>query len=98
MADCCSTQKHPDHSAHNTRLNRVAGQVEGIKKMVAERRYCVDIMVQLRATRAALKAIELEMLETHLEHCVAQAFDSGDKTEQTIKINELKDLLKKFGD
>ena len=98
MADCCSTQKHPDHNAHNTRLNRVAGQVEGIKKMVAERRYCVDIMVQLRATRAALKAIELEMLETHLEHCVAQAFDSGDKTEQTIKINELKDLLKKFGD
>lgn len=97
MSDCCS-HKHPDHSAHNSRLNRVAGQVEGIKKMVAERRYCVDIMVQLRATRAALKAIELEMLETHLEHCVAKAFDSADKTEQSIKINELKELLKKFGD
>jgi CsoR family transcriptional regulator, copper-sensing transcriptional repressor len=98
MTNCCSTRQHPDHTPHQSRLNRVAGQVEGIKKMVAERRYCVDIMVQLRATRAALKAIELEMLETHLEHCVVQTFDSADKTEQTIKINELKDLLKKFGD
>lgn len=78
------------------RLNRIAGQVEGVKKMVVERRYCPDIITQLRAVRAAIRSLEASMLEVHLHACVTAAFQSKDREEKVENISELKELYTRF--
>ena len=88
---------HPDHSKELNRLNRIAGQVDGVRKMIEEQRYCTDILTQLRAIRSALHSVEANILEAHLSSCVADALHSGDSTVQEAKIAELKDLYKRFG-
>ncbi len=75
------------------RLNRVGGQLSGIQKMVDEKRYCVDILVQFRAVMAALRSIEVSIFEKHLEHCVSDALLSRDKKQVKEKIKELTELL-----
>jgi DNA-binding FrmR family transcriptional regulator len=75
------------------RLHRVDGQVRGITRMVEEDRYCIDVLTQLQAVRAALASIEKEMLKTHLHHCVEGAIVSGNAGEQRQKARELIDLL-----
>ncbi len=89
-----STTNHPSHAPELKKLNRIAGQVEGIKKMIENRRYCVDILTQIRAARAALKSVETNVLERHIGMCVAESF-ANPKT-SAAKIDELKKLLKKF--
>jgi len=86
---------HPDHTKHLPRINRVIGQLEGIKKMVDNKRYCPDIMVQLKAVSSAVKSIETQILKTHLEHCIKDVFNQNNKLDQKDKINELLDLFKK---
>ena len=86
---------HPDHTKHLPRINRVIGQLEGIKKMVDNKRYCPDIMVQLKAVSSAVKSIETQILKTHLEHCIKDVFNQNNKLDQEDKINELLDLFKK---
>jgi DNA-binding FrmR family transcriptional regulator len=93
--DCCDG-KHPDYHAELARLNRIAGQVEGIKRMVEERRYCPDILTQIRAVRAALQAVEANILETHIDACVIDALKAGSKKSQAKKIAELKDIYRRF--
>ncbi len=68
------------------RLRRVEGQVRGIQKMVVEDRYCIDVLTQVSAVKAALEAVSLTLLEDHISHCVAEAIQSGDGT---AKIKEL---------
>jgi DNA-binding FrmR family transcriptional regulator len=75
------------------RLNRVDGQVRGIVRMVEQDRYCIDVLTQLQAVRAALASIEKEMLKTHLNHCVEGAIVSGNAHEQRQKARELIELL-----
>ncbi len=60
-----------------TRLNRIEGQVRGIQKMVEEDRYCIDVLTQVNATRAALESVALLLLADHTEHCVTEAIRSG---------------------
>jgi len=86
---------HPDHTKHLPRINRVIGQLEGIKKMVDNKRYCPDIMVQLKAVASAVKSIETQILKTHLEHCIKDVFNQNNKLDQKDKINELLNLFKK---
>ncbi len=86
---------HPSHKAHLGKLNRVSGQVEALKRMIDEERYCVDIMTQIRAARNALKAVELTVLETHMKSCLNQACCDG-ADEQNKKIEEIVALLKKY--
>ena len=93
---CCQTQKHPSHKMELPHLNRIGGQVEGIKRMIEEGRYCPDILSQLRAIRSAIKSVELRILDTHLHHCVSQAFSSQDHNEQRKKIEEIRELIKRF--
>ncbi len=88
----------PFHEAELARLNRVAGQVTGIKKMIEERRYCTDILTQLRAARSAIKSIEANILERHLGHCIAEGLNANNPDDVREKINELKDLLKRYDD
>ena len=95
--NCCTEAQHPDHSNQLSALNRAAGQIEGIKKMVNERRYCPEILTQLRALRAAIGAVETNILESHLDSCVADALSAGNKKTSTKKIAELKEIYRRFG-
>jgi CsoR family transcriptional regulator, copper-sensing transcriptional repressor len=76
------------------RLNRVEGQVRGIARMVEVDRYCIDIVTQIAAVRAALRKIEEAVLKDHVEHCVEEAILSGDPEAQRRKVAE---LIEAFG-
>jgi CsoR family transcriptional regulator, copper-sensing transcriptional repressor len=78
-----------------TRLNRIEGQVRGISKMVAEGRYCIDILTQLQAARAALSKVETTILQDHLGQCIEGAISGGDPVDQRAKVNELIQLLER---
>lgn len=75
------------------RLNRIEGQVRGLAKMVDEDRYCIDIVTQISAVRAALGRVEEEILKDHVAHCVEHAIRSGDKADQRRKIAELMEVV-----
>ena len=77
------------------RLARVEGQVRGVAGMVAADRYCMDILAQTAAIRAALLGVERMILEGHARHCVEAAIRSGDAAEQRAKFDELIGLLQK---
>lgn len=81
------------HAALVKRLNRIEGQVRGIGRMLAEDRYCVDILTQVSAVRSALDALGLELLEHHLHGCVQQAVKSG---EGEPAIDEAMHVIRKF--
>jgi DNA-binding FrmR family transcriptional regulator len=75
------------------RLNRVEGQVRGLAGMVEDDRYCIDIVTQIAAARAALRRVEEEVLRDHVAHCVEHAISSGDKADQRRKIAELMEVV-----
>jgi CsoR family transcriptional regulator, copper-sensing transcriptional repressor len=75
------------------RLRRIEGQVGGLSRMVEEDRYCIDIVTQISAVRAALRRAEEEILRDHVAHCVEEAIASGDKAAQRCKIAELMDVV-----
>ena len=87
----------PDHSKLLNRLSRIEGQVRGVTRMVEQRRYCIDVLTQIRAVRAALARVETEMLKAHLDHCIEDAIVSGDVAEQRKKASELIELLEHSG-
>ena len=72
-----------------TRLKRIEGQVGGLQRMIEQDRYCVDVLTQINAVRAALHKVEEQVLRDHVAHCVANAFASGDVVDQQYKIEEL---------
>jgi DNA-binding FrmR family transcriptional regulator len=80
-----------------SRLARIEGQVRGVARMIEEDRYCIDVMTQMRAARAALARVESAMLDDHLGHCVEHAIASRDPAAQRQKIREVVDLLKTSG-
>jgi DNA-binding FrmR family transcriptional regulator len=75
------------------RLSRIEGQVRGLSGMVEDDRYCVDVVTQIAAVRAALHKVEQEILRDHVGHCVAGAFAHGDAREQRKKVEELIDTI-----
>ena len=75
------------------RLSRIEGQVRGLQKMIEDDRYCVDILVQVKAATAALKRVEGELLKDHVDHCIKNAISSDDVTDREAKVAELVDLL-----
>jgi CsoR family transcriptional regulator, copper-sensing transcriptional repressor len=77
------------------RLSRIEGQVRGLARMVEEERYCIDIVTQISAVRAALRRVEEEVLRDHIASCVEHAIVSGDVAEQRRKITELIDVLRR---
>ena len=79
------------------RLGRIEGQVRGLSKMVDEDRYCIDIVTQISAVRAALRRVEEEVLRDHVAHCVEHAIASGDKADQRRKVAELMDVMGRAG-
>ena len=75
------------------RLQRIEGQGRGLARMVDEDRYCIDIVTQISAVRAALRRVEEEILRDHVAHCVEDAIASGNRADQRQKIAELMAVL-----
>lgn len=88
-----STMTPKTKSARLKRLSRIEGQVRGLGRMVDEERYCIDIVTQIAAVRAALARVEEEILHDHIAHCVEHAIASGDADEQRRKVAELMEVL-----
>jgi CsoR family transcriptional regulator, copper-sensing transcriptional repressor len=82
---------HPGYSANKAkvlaRLRRIEGQVRGIAKMVEEERYCIDVLTQVAAAKAALESVSLTLLEDHIHHCVADAIKAGDGAEKVKEVS-----------
>lgn len=78
------------------RLSRIEGQVRGIRKMIEEERYCIDVLQQVQAIKAALSKVEDAILKDHSNTCVASAISSGNEQEQRQKFNELVDLIARY--
>ena len=83
----------PEKAQLQKRLRRIGGQVQGITRMIEQDRYCVDILVQLSAARAALDRVALRLLESHTKGCVRQAIEGGEG-EQAVE--ELVDVIGRF--
>ncbi len=75
------------------RLKRIEGQVRGVTRMLQEDRYCIDVLRQIQAVKAALRKVESEVLKQHTGHCVEHAIKSGSAKEQREKFAELIDLF-----
>ncbi|MBQ4088327.1 MAG: metal-sensing transcriptional repressor [Clostridia bacterium] len=95
MCECCHRTKHREDDEYRlliNRLNRIEGQVRGVKKMVENEAYCTDILTQVSAIQAALNAFNRELLANHIRSCVADDIRSGkDET-----IDELVQTLQKL--
>jgi DNA-binding FrmR family transcriptional regulator len=91
----CHMEVHPDHSKEGVRLKRVKGQLEGILKMIEEKRYCPDILIQVRAAKSAIQAIEHSILKTHLASCVREALHENNEEKVNLKIEELIVLIER---
>jgi DNA-binding FrmR family transcriptional regulator len=90
--------QHAHHTGQLPRLRKIEGQVKGLVRMVEDKRYCVDILTQLRAVRAALKRVEEGVLREHVEHCVTLAMRGGDEAEQRTRVEELLRVLGRYSD
>ena len=80
----------------DSRLARIEGQVKGIRKMVENDRYCIDIITQTSAVISALKGVEEIVLEHHLQSCVTHAMQQNDPQEKQVKIDEVMNIFKRF--
>ena len=85
--------RQPTKTSVLKRLSRIEGQVRGISGMVDGDRYCVDVVTQISAVRAALHKVEEEILRDHVSHCVAGAFASGNVNDQRKKLEELVETI-----
>jgi DNA-binding FrmR family transcriptional regulator len=83
------------HEENLDRLSRVEGQVRGIKRMVEEGEYCIDIITQIQAAQSALAAIGRRILRKHIDHCVTEAIRGTSKQEAETKIDEIMEILKR---
>ncbi len=86
----------PEKEALITRLHRIEGQVRGIERMLAEERYCIDIITQISAVTTALDAVAFRILDDHVNHCVAGALASGDEQVAAEKSRELLEAVHRF--
>jgi CsoR family transcriptional regulator, copper-sensing transcriptional repressor len=85
--------REPVKKSASARLSRIEGQVRGVARMIAEDRYCIDVLHQIEAVKAALKKLEDEILQDHIAHCVEHAIVSGDRKDQRRKVAELVAVL-----
>ncbi|MDD9909318.1 MAG: metal-sensitive transcriptional regulator [Ahrensia sp.] len=84
---------HANKAKTLDRLKRLEGQVRGVARMVEDDRYCVDILNQTAAIRAALKGVEKLIIADHADHCIEHAISSGDEANQRQKFRELVDIV-----
>lgn len=98
MADCCShktkERSEDEYKSLINRLNRIEGQIRGIKGMVEKDAYCTDILVQVSAVNAALNAFNKELLSNHIKTCVAQDIRNGKNETVDELVATLQKLMK----
>jgi len=82
-------KKGTSHTNQISRLNRVEGQIRGIAKMIEDKRYCIDILTQIKAVKSAITTIETSILEEHMRHCVLKALTSKNRKETDEMVDEL---------
>ena len=87
---------HDDKEALVKRLHRIEGQVRGVERMVDEDRYCIDILTQISAVSTALDSLAFQILDSHVNHCVAGALSSGNAREAERKTQELLEAVQRF--
>jgi CsoR family transcriptional regulator, copper-sensing transcriptional repressor len=85
-----------DKEALRKRLRRIEGQVRGIERMVADDRYCIDILTQISAATTALESVAFKILDEHVKHCVRAALASGDEEAAADKSRELLEAVHRF--
>jgi DNA-binding FrmR family transcriptional regulator len=78
------------------RLGRIEGQVRGVARMIEEDRYCIDVLTQVQAIKAALHKVEEEVLRDHVHHCVGRAFEAGDPADKQQKVEELVSVVSRL--
>ena len=86
---------NPDHIGQINGLNRIEGQIKGIKRMIEDSRYCVDILTQLKAAKSALHRVEQEILSTHIQYCLSDAASSSNPIVVRDKVDEIMLLFHK---
>jgi DNA-binding FrmR family transcriptional regulator len=84
------------HEEEIVRLNRIEGQVRGVKKMIENERYCIDILTQISSIQGAIRSVAENILERHLKGCVKHSFSIEDKEDRKKKVDEVIEVLKKF--
>ena len=96
MADCCNHKKKMRSSEEKkeitSRINRIAGQVQGIKKMIEEDRYCDEVLTQLASVDKAVKSLSALVLEAHMHTCVVEHILAG----ETQIVDEVVQLFKRY--
>jgi len=85
--------KHPCHKNQIANIRRIKGQIEGVERMINEGKYCIDILNQIKATKNAITSVEGKILKTHLEECIKESINGGNKAQQ--KIDEILKVLKR---
>jgi DNA-binding FrmR family transcriptional regulator len=85
-----------DKERHVKRLHRIEGQVRGIERMIEEDRYCIDVITQISAVTTALESLAFQILDEHVNHCVAGALASGDPAAAEAKSKELLEAVHRF--
>jgi CsoR family transcriptional regulator, copper-sensing transcriptional repressor len=78
------------------RLHRIEGQVRGIERMIEDDRYCIDVITQISAVTTALESLAFQILDEHVNHCVAGALASGDPADAEAKSQELLEAVHRF--
>ncbi len=84
------------HAENIARLSRIEGQIKGVKRMIEEGEYCIDIITQIQAARAALQSVNKTILEKHLKHCVAAALDEQNPADIDQKLEEIMTVIKRM--
>jgi CsoR family transcriptional regulator, copper-sensing transcriptional repressor len=87
---------YPNHEAQLARLARIEGQLRGVRRMIEERRYCIDIVGQIKAVTAGLRQVQMGVLEKHVHHCVKESLQSQDPDLLEEKITEVVQVLGKM--
>lgn len=84
---------YPNHKEQLARLAKIEGQIKGVRKMIEDRRYCIDIVSQIKAVTAGLKQVQMGVLEKHLHHCVHDSVQSRDPDLFVEKVEEIVKVL-----
>lgn len=84
---------YPNHEEQLARLAKIEGQLRGVRKMIEGRRYCIDIVSQIKAVTAALRQVQMGVLEKHIHHCVVESLTSEDPASFEDKVNEIVHVL-----
>jgi DNA-binding FrmR family transcriptional regulator len=88
---------HTTHSENIARLSRIEGQIKGVKRMIEEGEYCIDIITQIQAARAALQSVNKAILEKHMKHCFGAALEAKNEAEIRQKLEEIMTVIKRMG-